>query len=791
MTRRAAPYHFVPADPELAITDAPVFHDTQRTEEDFWSGELHCTLTALTPLLCANDQYAFGELPAEPRARLEDYRKKFSQERIDSRKHILEPLTLPLDAAGENADLPGPVLIPGTAIKGPIRQSLQALLSAPLERVRERTFSFRPNLKGAERMHPALVYQRIVQNNKLVGLKIEFCGRCDDLIYVYDDAMRVLRDWLIGRGYPAAVFSPDQPASDVPIADINAIVPGVTIDDRRWAKKLRSDAAGAAPLKNYALARYRGGTDGTFLFTEAFSGMARGYNWVLVKLQGEEPVLDALPTVPENVLYTYQATLGHIGDRESGLLVGHPLNRDSQLDDVPAHVKDMEERCPQPGDLILVEKANNKIIGIGHHFRYRWRYRDSIHQSHDPEKKEPNLRRLLRPLKAEQLEQSEKSPHVPPQKLSAARLLFGYVGTEQYNPRKPTAFGVGRGDFAQLSGRIALNWAVEQKADRRDRFLNAEPERACFVPLKPLGAPKPSAVEHYLTQERVHARKDQGILCTYGDSVDDPAGDLRGRKFYLHQPDAANDEKCYALSPDKPANGEPDLREHFAGQQAALARFVSRPNSEFRFTIRFRDLRGWELGALLFVLTADASLIETLAAAAQIQDAPALKRWLSKISAWRPKAAGGVPAPPNQGPPLLALKLGHGRPLGLGSVSVRVDQFRRLTFDPQNGLSRLESQNVEQVRTELAKRLGGKIRSELNAKTVEWAEKIFTPWLQVHRYAGRGRFSYPAKDGSQGTMIYHYHTDLRQKHAQGRQQAKKPGSTPIQPAGLPSLDELD
>ncbi len=41
----------------------------------------------------------------------------------------------------------------------------------------------------------------------------------------------------------------------------------------------------------------------------------------------------------------------------------------------------------------------------------------------------------------------------------------------------------------------------------------------------------------YLKQSPVATKKDAGWLCTYGDHYDDnTAADLRGRKFYYHQP---------------------------------------------------------------------------------------------------------------------------------------------------------------------------------------------------------------------------------------------------------------
>src|SRR5437588_804442 len=50
--RRAAPYHFVPVSGAAALTAGPVFHDKLDLAQ-YATGELRCTLTALTPLLAA------------------------------------------------------------------------------------------------------------------------------------------------------------------------------------------------------------------------------------------------------------------------------------------------------------------------------------------------------------------------------------------------------------------------------------------------------------------------------------------------------------------------------------------------------------------------------------------------------------------------------------------------------------------------------------------------------------------------------------------------------------------
>ena len=198
-----------------------------------------------------------------------------------------------------------------------------------------------------------------------------------------------------------------------------------------------------------------------------------------------------------------------------------------------------------------------------------------------------------------------------PQKLTAARLLFGFVGTARSQPADDAILSHGLGvrnqpngedrpsDFIHVAGRVRVNHAVEQGAgqDTAQRFL--QPGQDFFVPLRPLGSPKPSAVEHYLHQDKdaLNQRDDQGITLTYGDAEAD-ASALNGRKFYLHNVRVSS---THTSAFESPGRNDPDA-DTLATDQASMARFVSREGRQFRFAIRFSSLKPWELGALLFVI---------------------------------------------------------------------------------------------------------------------------------------------------------------------------------------------
>ncbi|MFV2066388.1 MAG: hypothetical protein ACC645_05370 [Pirellulales bacterium] len=453
------------------------------------------------------------------------------------------------------------------------------------------------------------------------------------------------------------------------------------------------------------------------------------------------------------------------------------------------------------GDLLFVEVVGGQIVGIGHHFRHRRLYRDSIHLKGDPDlEAKDRLRVILCPPALERKTEPDGPYAGAPQKLTAARGLFGYVAQEYdaENPNEPLTFGIGAtdSDFKQLAGRISINWAVEQPRSSGSRFLH-EKSGECLAPLRPLGEPKPSAVETYLTQEqkRLDKRSDLGTLCTYGDTTgDESAGELNGRKFYLHQPNAANSvEQHFELHPNNPDWSHVDSHGHttyhIAEDQAILARFVSTPRSQFKFTLRFRDLRSWELGALFIVLGADRKLIDHLLDMLDLKENPPerLRRWLARVPNWEERAPGT---------PLLAMKLGHGRPLGMGSVRICIDSIRRLRFDdemipsPEDHVGKAA---VRKIQEETVGEFAAKLQNDESTgkKLASWIEDVFLPWLQVHRYAGRTSYDYPrGKDGkAKRGLIYEYHSNQRQKHAWGRKLPKPP--QPLTPGGLMSLDDLD
>jgi CRISPR-associated protein (TIGR03986 family) len=719
---RYPPYHFVPvakkqnADEVDALLDTPVFHDG--TQKDVYSGELCCTLTALTPLLVANDQYLAKEvkeanvhdkgvdLPDTWKIKsLKDKERKKIW--VAGDKSVLEPLRLP----------DGRVLISGASLKGMLRQSMTALLVAPMERVAERTYSYRLNTKIIE--------------NDTKGKRY----KC----------------------YPAIVETVDNAGMPLEVK----LLKKAKLNDVKYRRQNVNPAD-----KEFSYV-YGLDNQGILLWAHEEDDSKKRSNptqlkrkvWIASDLLDHKNTV--LCSVPAQIQAQYKATIEHLSDRNQGHLTGdHQLLRkiSGTPDELSKAIKNAGKMTKD--QLIYVEviekQGNYRITSLGHNFRYRWRYADTVRTRWNWNDKEnqpdPETRSVLQPLAQEKGD--------CPKELSAGRLLFGYVADDE-----GTA-DMGKDHFSRLAGRIALNMAVENK-EENVRFLNED--KACTVPLKELAEPRPSAVEFYLQQDA--ERPDRGSLVTYGDVADeDQGGELNGRKFYLHQPAAADlkNKDLYETRDD----------EVKASNQASLARFVSVPKTQFRFSLRFRDLRLWELGALLTTLEPEYLLnhIEKL------PDANNLHHYATSL-----KSQILTTGQKSEDYPFLAHKLGHGRPLGLGSVRIAIDE-KVIADSPENiSLDSNDTANdiPEKAQTAFMDKLKERIEQNPQLATV------LKNWLGVHQFRGQVQSAYPEHCDKAGEChIYEFHTALRQRHARNRQFEKPKGQVRKETLVLPELETV-
>ena len=623
----------------LSVVDQPVYHDgLKNDDQDRISGELYCTMVALTPLIVGNLHYKAADVQGASTIRGPNNEKwvrlpeAWQNLVVAEDKNIVEPLMLDDKR----------VAIQGPSIKGMLRQSLGALLSAPMERVQEQSFSYRPNINAASNDARLEMRPAIVLRNNGDGLWVRVLSNPEAPIFVQNAAFVVLQKYLVSST-PTSLGEDD--------------IPGVRIQTERRGprdspvevKHLKpNSSSNIAP--DYYCFTYSGGIDGTGRLAGAFRPPKQIYHHVLVSKFDYDHDGQDIP-VDSRVIEMYELSQEHLSDRKLGhLRKEHPLSKRADFEKVSGEIRSNRELITKPGQLVYVEvelddqNKPQRIVSIGRHFYYRQRHVDTIRliRRNGVETERPCLVPLT----------EEKGPK--PQQLSGPRLLFGYVSGEQ----NPGTNGIGEGHHQRLAGRIAINLAVEDPENKSEdqRFVN----KGHVIPLKILGSPKPSAAIHYLDQSQWVHRKDAAGLITYGDLPGaDPPGELRGRKFYRHQPEAADDENSYTESVDK----------NVKSNQAPLARFISAPGSTFRFTLRFRDLRPWELGALLFAL--NPSSIDNLP-----DEGNQLKLAVARASA---DTIAGQPA--------FAHKLGLGRPLGLGSVAFSVDHsryWRRLPNDLKN-----------------------------------------------------------------------------------------------------------
>ncbi len=464
------PYGFVPL-PETFTTAEPIWHDGTSSNGKL-SGEIRCELETLTPLLVGWERGNVGDGEADwpVPANLNGVGQLVDE------KPVLCPLRAPW---GER-----PVIIPGDTLKGLLRHELGALLGAPLERVAERSYSYRPNTLFPQDPNPFLIARlaRVPQGG--VAMQALGVGGLNVRVPI---KLELLQDNL---AY-----------------------------DRHHTKKANyyrfDNGGGGAP--------YRGGLGAGMRLNK----MRNLHN----RLTTNPNTTVKTVNVPDKVQQGYLATLRHLIDPDHGHFSSrYPDNPNMVACDQARERILTAAQCVvfQPGDMIWVEWDTNKecIVSLGWHYYYRWAYIDTVRK-----KGGTSERRGLFALDEERKPDGDGAP----EKLSPVRRLFGYTGDNEGSA------GIGQEEHTQLMGRISINAGLEviNPGDTDEqRFLGP-------TFLKELGIPRPSAVEFYLKQPHHPAMRpsDQATLMTYGDAAgyDDP-GELAGRKFYMDREDTYTGE---------------------------------------------------------------------------------------------------------------------------------------------------------------------------------------------------------------------------------------------------------
>jgi len=696
------PYHFVPVKPELTIKSEPVDH--LRIDRSRKSGEMLVSFKTLTPTICGHYQFKFSDLPQNVQNELNDPRHG----NFVPKKHVLEPLVLP--ATGNSI---GRIAIPGTSLKGMIRQAVSSLLSAPMEKVQEKKFSFRPNLAPENTNHiiPAIITDISKDGTVTVGW-----GKMTDFIFCKKEC----RD----------VFAREQLSTRIVDRRIN----GLVINRVGFRNKL--GVGESVHFESALIGKYHYGIDGSGYFAGAFRGLPPNsdniaYKWGIINDFDEKNTL----ILPKKLLEQFFLTRQYYFDRVEGHLLNHPNPPQGE-----AFMQAMQNLCGhgmKKGVVVFLElpaghkepsENGSNILSMGFHFRYRWMYRDSILR------KQEKIRSEIFNSETEEF----NGPGLPVE-TNGSRSFFGFV--DEKGKRS-------------LAGRISVNMALEQNFERPENQRFVTKNGKTFLVLKPLGSPKPSAVEMYLTQDNIGKREDKGILCTYGEfSNDQAAGDLNGRKGYLHQPPVNANNDHFLLQP-----GE----ENYDSEQSTIVNLVSKPNTEFRFKLRFSNLADWEIGALLFATAPEVEDVKKIFEGMNLGSGVTLPSELKKLIAL---AEAG-----DKSLPLFAQKIGHGRPLGLGSIKINIDAVKIWDFSKKLP----ELTNDSAAREHYLKALGNFVAGALEKdKARLWLKQIVLQWLKIRRFRGQLVCIYPTKKDKHGKeTIYNYHSEVRRIHSQKRKEKK-------------------
>lgn len=219
----------------------------------------------------------------------------------------------------------------------------------------------------------------------------------------------------------------------------------------------------------------------------------------------------------------------------------------------------------------------------------------------------------------------------------------------------------------------------------------------------PLAGPKPTTFQHYLVQDadKGHNPDDKSSLAHYGTPASET--EIRGYKRYWHK----------GSRPDIEASSS-ELRNPETGHEheSQLTRIVPvKPGVQFKFRVHFENLRDAELGALLWALML-----------------------------------------PSDTDRIYRHKLGMGKPLGMGAVSItgdlhltnRVDRYSSLfrddgwdlgdeVVDPDTYVGAFEKFILRAIGRSDAQRLVRVERIRMLMAMLEWHESD-QAWLERTRY---------------------------------------------------------
>lgn len=672
------PYNFSPIDISKSVTDSLVWRDGSYTDENY-TGELLLSFKALTPLLVGNLQRP-----------MEDNNKK---------ENKLVPQML------EN----GQILIPGSSLNGMLRSTLANLLQAPMsqDKVTEHHYTYRPNLgsSGKEREMRAAVVLNPQNQQGEVEILLLSEKESKNVVFINDDNFeKYVKDKKSTR-------IQSEPIKGLMEESNNYRKKIVSQDDFRHCQFIKNPNAKKKCIEqrekvknnnfsfNHHKLIYKGGIDGDGILAKGFKRSAGVYNQVLYchneyqKIKSNPENKAVISKEVFNHYLTTQKVLAN--DKYGHLTSSNPITKNINLKDAKKAIKastDLEEN-----QLIYVEinPKTNQITSFGHHYQYRWAYTSSIHKKSDEIRQELDLLT------------DEKTTNDEPSLLAATRLLFGYTQQDE---------SLGKKDYKRLAGRVSFNFALEDAAP--EQLAQRLQEKQEPLKLQTLGQPRPSAVEFYLQQNKLPQQ-----LLTYGDEITDTGSNLAGRKYYPHQPDARSNNNLY-----KAPQGS---------DQGTHIQWHSPVNTQFKVSLRFANLRPWELGAVLLALN------------------PRLAQELYKLDNHKHGYAH---------------KLGYAKPLGFGSIRFALDKARWYQQDNWQTMQQVASSEDDDLK-KLQKSCLNALKIKLDKHGIGKAD--IEAWLKQLAWNDEGSAAYPtAPQGkNKEETIFAYHSAIRRNHANNRRGA--------------------
>lgn len=742
---------FVPINNRLPLTEEPTYHDRLPADDTRFTGSLYCTMTCLTPTLAGCYQYSVEQASQElQEAAAKHVRDGFSIEEITdlvgslADKKIVEPQTL----AGE-LNRPGPVVISGDAINSAlVRAPVQSLLNAPMERVTERTIAYR------------------VFSPTDTGMKLFYVSEADysgeqpkvtldeldsgNVLWPRESVAQQLVSIASKQGYPA---------------DRCELRAGTVVPNTRKVYQIlyghNSDSY--ALEQKYFLYRYGGNLDGDFELSRRFlerhdEGDANDYQCLLVApSQGGQSV-----EVTGECLKRFEQTIDHMRDIEVGHLAGHPLLDRQEAKHVAQQMNAADapqSRRLRKGEVVWAESHQGSIVSFGRWRSYLWRYRDTVLGKPDA------IRPEVRPLDAEKAPASGN--HF---RLTAGRSMHGFVVTESRSKRRlsdPLTESIGE-SLGGLAGRVHASPAKEVIRDGQDRFVGRSEHGFCLL-APPVGSPKVSSAEIYLRQNQrafEDNRHDPRTMATWGEYEDDQlAGRLAGRKMFPHaKPKFEFDCTVDVESGSSATNA-------ILGPQTPLMRLVSQPNVEFRFVLRLENLRLWELGAIVFSLSAtrlDArALLQKLGfdSAEKLRNAIASQQTNERVI---PQLGWVFEGESTSQTPDFASKIGYQRRHGMGSVAVTVDHQDRVTFADGHPVVRQESsESFNQAKQAFYEFLSSSLTTASDRK--KYVGGVLAPWLDARQFQTKHTISRRYRNIGGSTLEYHKRVrewHRKERHAQ-------------------------